>query len=141
MFSVVHAQMGPCFNIELRVWHCRTNRRPHYSDMHRTSGTHRNTWTDGFGCRHTMLVEYHHCQHLISKQWIIQQFNNIAVSLLFLTWMWIPSKRRKRSRNRYQQILRVLRLDDANSRRRNRSEEKDLKKNISLSEMSLSNGI
>ena len=73
--SVVHAQMGPCSYIELRVWRCRT----HYSDMPRTSGTHRNTWTDGSGYRHTMLAEYHHCQHLISKQWMIQQFNNIAV--------------------------------------------------------------
>ena len=93
--SAVHAQMRPCSYIELRVWRCGTNRRAHYSDMPRTSGTHRNTWTDGFGCRPTMLAEYHHCQHLISKQWMIQQFNNIAVSLLFLTWMWIPSKRRR----------------------------------------------
>ena len=89
VLSVVHAQMGPCSYIELRVWRCRTNRRTHYSDMPRTSGTHRNTWTDGFGCRHTILAEHHHCQHLISKQWMIQQFNNIAISLLFLTW--IPS--------------------------------------------------
>ena len=73
VLSVVHAQMGPCSYIELRVWRCRTNRRTHYSDMPRTSGTYRNTWTDGFGCRHTMLAEYHHCQHLISKQWMIQQ--------------------------------------------------------------------
>ena len=58
---------GPCSYIELRVWRCRTNRRTHHSDMPRTSGTHRNTWTDGFGCRHTMLAEYHHCQHL--KMW------------------------------------------------------------------------
>ena len=36
--------------------------------MPRTSGTYRNTWIDGFGCRHTMLAEYHHCQHL--KMWI-----------------------------------------------------------------------
>ena len=93
--SVVHAQMGPCSYIELRVWRCRTNRRTHHSDMPRTSGTHRNTWTDGFGCRHTMLAEHHHCQHLISKQWMIQQFNNIAVLLLFLTWMWIPFKGRR----------------------------------------------
>ena len=42
-----------------------------------------------------MLAEYHHCQHMISKQWMIQQFNNIAVLLLFLTWMRIPSKRRR----------------------------------------------
>ena len=75
VFSVVRAQMGPCSYIELRVWRCRTNRRTHHSDMPRTSGTHRNTWTDGFGCRHTMLAEYHHCQHLK---------------------MWIPPKRRKR---------------------------------------------
>ena len=75
--SVVHAQMGPCSYIELRVWRCRTNRRTHHSDMPRTSGTYRNTWTDGFGCRHTMLAEYHHCQHLK---------------------MWIPSKRRRRRR-------------------------------------------
>ena len=27
---------------------------------------------------------------------MIQQFNNIAVLLLFLTWMWIPSKRRRK---------------------------------------------
>ena len=67
VFSVVHAQMGLCSYIELRVWRCRTNRRTHHSDMPRTSGTHRNTWTDGFGCRHTMLAEYHHCQHL--KMW------------------------------------------------------------------------
>ena len=32
---------------------------------------------------------------MISKQWMIQQFNNIAVLLLFLTWMRIPSKRRR----------------------------------------------
>ena len=76
VFSVVHAQMGPCSYIELRGWRCRTNRRSHHSDMPRTSGTHRNTWTDGFGCRHTMLAEYHHCQHLK---------------------MWNPSKRRRRS--------------------------------------------
>ena len=38
------------WGLELRVWRCRTNRRTHYSDMPRTSGTHRNTWTDGFGC-------------------------------------------------------------------------------------------
>ena len=75
VFSVVHAQMGPCSYIELRVWRCRTNRRTHHSDMPRTSGTYRNTWTDGFGCRHTMLAEYHHCQHLK---------------------MWNPSKRRRR---------------------------------------------
>ena len=68
VFSVVHAQMGPCSYIELRVWRCRTNRRTYHSDMPRTSGTYRNTWTDGFGCRHTMLAEYHHCQHL--KMWI-----------------------------------------------------------------------
>ena len=74
VFLVVHAQMGPCSYIELRVWHCRTNHRTHHSDMPRTSGTHRNTWTDGFGCRYTMLAEYHHCQHLK---------------------MWIPSKRRR----------------------------------------------
>ena len=74
VFSVVHAQMGPCSYIELRVWRCRTNRRTHYSDMPRTLGTYRNTWTDGFGCRHTMLAEYHHCQHLK---------------------MWNPSKRRR----------------------------------------------
>ena len=67
VFSVVHAQMGPCSYIELQVWRCRTNRRTHHSDMPRTSGTYRNTWTDGFGCRHTMLAEYHHCQHL--KMW------------------------------------------------------------------------
>ena len=73
VFSVVHAQMGPCSYIELRVWRCRTNRRTHHSDMPRTSGTYRNTWTDSFECRHTMLAEYHHCQHLE---------------------MWIPSKRR-----------------------------------------------
>ena len=96
VFSVVHAQMGPCSYIELRVWRCRTNSRTNHSDMPRTSGTYRNTWTDGFGCRHTMLAEYHHCQNLISKQWMIQQFNNIAVLLLFLTWMWIPSERRRR---------------------------------------------
>ena len=76
VFSVVHAQMGPCSYIELRVWRCRTNRRTHHSDMPRTSGTYRNTWTDGFGCRHTMLAECHHCQHLK---------------------MWIPSKRRRRT--------------------------------------------
>ena len=76
VFSVVHAQMGPCSYIELRVWRCRTNRRTHHSDMPRTSGTYRNTWTDGFGCPHTMLAEYHHCQHLK---------------------MWNPSKRRRRS--------------------------------------------
>ena len=29
---------------------------------------YRNTWTDDFGCRHTMLAECHHCQHL--KMWI-----------------------------------------------------------------------
>ena len=75
-FSVVHAQMGPCSYIELQVWGCRTNRRTHHSDMPCTSGTYRNTWTDGFGCRHTMLAEYHHCQHLK---------------------MWIPCKRRRRS--------------------------------------------
>ena len=74
VLSVVHAQMGPCSYIELRVWRCRTNHRTHNSDMPRTSGTHRNTWTDGFGCRHTMLAEYHHCQHLK---------------------MWNPSKRRR----------------------------------------------
>ena len=95
VLSVVYAQMGPCSYIELRVWCCRTNRRTHYSDTTHTSGTHKNTWTDGFGCRHTMLAEYHQCQHLISKQWMIQQFNNIAVLLLFLSWMWIPSKRRR----------------------------------------------
>ena len=77
VFSVVHAQMGPRSYIELRVWRCRTNRRAHHSDMPRTSGTHRNTWTYGFGCRHTMLAEYHHCQHLK---------------------MWNPYKRRKRRR-------------------------------------------
>ena len=71
-------------------------------------GTHSNTWTDGFGCRHTMLAEYHHCQHLISKQWIIQQFNNIAVSMLFLTWMWIPSKRRRRSCNNSYSITTII---------------------------------
>ena len=60
----VHVFMLPCSYIELRVWRCRT----HHSDMPRTSGTYRNTWTDGFGCRHTMLAEYHHCQHL--KIWI-----------------------------------------------------------------------
>ena len=76
VFSVVHAQMGPCSYIEMRVSRCRTNRRTHHSDMPRTSGTYRNTWTDSFGCRHTMLAEYHHCQHLK---------------------MWIPSKRRRRS--------------------------------------------
>ena len=38
------------WGLELRVWRCRTNRRTHYSDMPRTSGTHRNTSTDGFGC-------------------------------------------------------------------------------------------
>ena len=43
VFSVVHAQMGPCSYIELRVWRCRTNRRTHHSDMPRTSGTYRNT--------------------------------------------------------------------------------------------------
>ena len=43
------------------------HRRTHYSDVPRTSGTYRNTWTDGFGCRHRMLAEYHHCQHL--KMW------------------------------------------------------------------------
>ena len=75
VFSVVHAQMGPCFYIELRVWRCRTNRRTHHSDMPRTSGTYRNTWTEGFGCRQTMLAEYHHFQHLK---------------------MWIPSKRKKK---------------------------------------------
>ena len=48
VFSVVHAQMEPCSYIELRVWRCRTNRRTYYSDMPRTSGTYRNTWTDGF---------------------------------------------------------------------------------------------
>ena len=73
VLSSVHAQMGPCSYIELRVWRCRTNRRTHYSDMTRTSGTYRNTWTDSFGCRHTMLPEYHHCQHLNLKQWIIIQ--------------------------------------------------------------------
>ena len=73
VFSVVHAQMGPCLYIELRVWRCRT----HHSDMPRTSGTYRNTWTDGFGCRHTMLAEYHHRQNLK---------------------IWIPSKRRRRRR-------------------------------------------
>ena len=77
VFLVVHAQMGPCSYIELRVWRCRTNRRTHHSDMPRTSGTYRNTWTDGFGCRHSMLAEYHHCQHLK---------------------MWNPSKRRRRRR-------------------------------------------
>ena len=66
--------MGPCSHIELRVWRCRTNRRTHHSDMLRISGTYRNTWTDGFGCRHTMLAEYRHCQHLK---------------------MWNPSKRRR----------------------------------------------
>ena len=75
VFSVVHAQMGPCSYIELRVRRCRT----HHSDMPRTSGTYRNTWTDGFGCRHTMLPEYHHCQHLK---------------------MWIPSKRKKRKKDK-----------------------------------------
>ena len=75
VFSVVHAQMGPCSYIELRVWRCRTNRRTHHSDMPRTSGAYRNTWTDGFGCQHTMLAEYHHCQHLK---------------------MWIPPKRKKK---------------------------------------------
>ena len=97
VLSVAHAQMGSCSCIELRVWCCRTNRRTHYFDMPRTSGTHRSTWTDGFGCRHTMLAEYHLCQHLISKQWIIQQFNSIAVWLLFLTWMWIPFKKKKKN--------------------------------------------
>ena len=81
---VVHAQMGPCSYIELRVWPCRTNRKTHYSDMPRTSGTHRNTWTDGFGCQHTMLAEYHHCQHLK---------------------MWNPSKRRRRRRKRNSTFL------------------------------------
>ena len=70
--------MGPCSYIELRVWRCRTNRRTHHSDMPRTSGTYRNTWTDGFGCRHTMLAEYHHYQHLK---------------------MWIPPKRKKEQQN------------------------------------------
>ena len=78
VFSVVHAQMGSCSYIELRVWRCLTNRRTHHSDMPRTSGTYRNM-TDGFGCRHTMLAEYHHCQHLK---------------------MWNPSKRRRRRRRR-----------------------------------------
>ena len=72
--SVVHAQMGPCSYIELRVWRCRTNRRTHHSDMPRTSGTHRNTWTDGFGYQHTILAEYYHCQHLISKQMDVDPF-------------------------------------------------------------------
>ena len=66
---------GPCSYIELRVWRCRTNRRTHHSGMPRTSGTNRNTWTDGFGCRRTMLAEYHHCQDLK---------------------MWNPPKRRRR---------------------------------------------
>ena len=74
VLSVVHAQMRPCSYIELRVWRYRTNRRTHYSDMPRTSETHRNTWTDGFGCRHTMLAEYHHCQHLIWKQLDVDPF-------------------------------------------------------------------
>ena len=98
VLSVVHAQMGPCFYIELRVWRCRTNRRTHYSDMPRTSGTHRSTWTDGFGCRHTMLAEYHHCQPLISKQWIIQQFNSIAVSLLFFDVDVDPFQKKKKTK-------------------------------------------
>ena len=68
VFSVVHAQMGPCSYIELRVWRCRTDCRTHHSDMPCTLGTDRNTWIDSFGCRHTMLAEYHHCQHL--KMWI-----------------------------------------------------------------------
>ena len=70
VLSVVHAQMGPCSYIKLRVWRCRTNRRTHHSDMPRTSGTYRNTWTDGFGCRHSMLAGYHHCQHM---KWILSK--------------------------------------------------------------------
>ena len=45
-----------------------------HSDMPRTLGTHKNTWTDGFGCQHTMLAEYHHRQHLISKQMDVDPF-------------------------------------------------------------------
>ena len=66
---------------------CITNRRTHHSDMPCTSGTHRNTCTDGFGCRHTMLAEYHYCQHLK---------------------MWIPSKRRRRRRVLLETILSKL---------------------------------
>ena len=85
VFSVVHAQMGPCSYIELQVWRCRTNRRTHHSDIPRTSGTYRNTWTDGFGCRHTE-AEYHHCQHLK---------------------MWIPPKRRTTAQSNFQTHFRT----------------------------------
>ena len=84
VFSVVHAQMGPCSYIELRVWRCRTNRRTHHSDMPRTSGTHRNIWTDRFGCRHTMLAEYHHCQHL--KMWNLPKEEEEPTSSVKRIW-------------------------------------------------------
>ena len=37
----------------------------HYPDMPHTLGTHRNSWSDNFRCRHTMLVKCYHCQHVI----------------------------------------------------------------------------
>ena len=64
LHSTVDAQMGRSFYIEKSMRSCRTNLTTAYPDMSHTSGTYRNTWTDGFRYRNTMLFNLHHCQHL-----------------------------------------------------------------------------
>ena len=54
----------------------------------------------------------------------VYKSNNENVARLWSKEDGRPIFKKLMSRNRYQQILRVLRFDDANSRRRNRSEDK-----------------